>query len=217
MGTHGLEVKFLAACLALPDPGRDYLLAIDEGFFSSASSRGAYLACVARLGASGAGNSGAGSSGAGTTDKRHGKARGGHGNGDVSDGGTGRAADDAANEAAGDAASKAVDDAADRVRGDAASKAAGDAASEAAGDAATDAAADGTMAEVVVRAAADSFTPIVLQELFLRVQEAHVGRRIARFKVAATRDDSEGEARLIELESTRRQIREELRGLPVEE
>jgi hypothetical protein len=73
------------------------------------------------------------------------------------------------------------------------------------------------MAEVVVRAATDSFTPIVLTELFLRVQEAHVGRLIARLKVAATRDDSEGEARLIELESTRRQIREELRGLPVEE
>jgi hypothetical protein len=35
--------------------------------------------------------------------------------------------------------------------------------------------------------------------------------------VAATRDDSEDEARLIELESTRRQIREELRVLPVEE
>ena len=152
MGTHGLEVKFLAACLALPDPGRDYLLAIDEGFFSSAPSRAAYLACVARLGASGAGK----------TDERHEEAGGGHGSGGDPDG-------------------------------------------------------DGTMAEVVVRAAADSFTPIVLKELFLRVQEAHVGRLIARLKVAVATDDSEDEARLIELESTRRQIREELRGLPVEE
>jgi hypothetical protein len=179
MGTHGLEVKFLAACLALPDPGRDYLLAIDEGFFSSAPSRGAYLACVARLGASGAGK----------TDERHGKARGGHGSGDDSDGGTSDATSDGIGAAANDAANAA----------------------------ANDAASDGTIAEVVVRAAADSFTPIVLTELFLRVQEAHVGRLIARLKVAATRDDSEGEARLIELESTRRQIREELRGLPVEE
>jgi len=176
MGTHGLEVKFLAACLALPEPGRDYLLAIDEEFFSSAPSRGAYLACVARLGASGAGNSGAGK-----TDERHGKARGGHGSGGDADGGT------------------------------------SDAANDGIGGAASDAANDGTMAEVVVRAAADPFTPIVLQELFLRVQEAHVGRLIARLKVAATRDDSEDEARLIELESTRRQIREELRVLPVEE
>ena len=176
MGTHGLEVRFLAACLALPEPGRDYLLAIDEEFFSSAPSRGAYLACVARLGASGAGNSGAGK-----TDERHGKARGGHGSGGDADGGT------------------------------------SDAANDGIGGAASDAANDGTMAEVVVRAAADPFTPIVLQELFLRVQEAHVGRLIARLKVAATRDDSEDEARLIELESTRRQIREELRVLPVEE
>ncbi len=147
MGMHGLEVRFLAACLALPDPGRDYLLAIDEGFFSSASSRGAYLASVARLSASGAGK----------TDDRHANVRN----------------DDAVN--------------------------------------------DGTMAEVVVRAATESFTPIVLKELFLRVQEAHVGRLIAKLKVAVAHDDSEDEGRLIELESTRRQIREELRGLPVEE
>jgi hypothetical protein len=199
MGTHGLEVKFLAACLALPDPGRDYLLAIDEGFFSSAPSRGAYLACVARLGASGAGK----------TDERHGKARGERGGGDDADSGP----RDATSDGTGDAAIDVAGDAAN----DAANEAANDAAGDAAGDAVSDAAADGTMAEVVVRAAADSFTPIVLQELFLRVQEAHVGRLIARLKVAATRDDSEGEARLIELESTRRQIREELRGLPVEE
>ena len=70
---------------------------------------------------------------------------------------------------------------------------------------------------MVVRAAGESFTPIVLKELFLRVQEVHVGRLMAKLKAAVTRDDSEEEARLIELESMRRQIREELRGLPVEE
>ena len=147
MGTHELEVSFLAACLALPDPGREYLLAIDEGFFSGEASRAAYRAVVARLGAKGAGK----------TDEEHGKVR----------------------------------------------------------DA--DAADDGTMAAVVVRAAAESFTPIVLKELFLRVQEVHVGRLIVKLKAAVARDDSEVEVRLIELESTRRQIREELRGLPVED
>ena len=69
-----------------------------------------------------------------------------------------------------------------------------------------DAADDGTMAEVVVRAAAESFTPIVLKELFLRVQEAQVGRLIVKLKAAVARDDSEDEVRLIELESMRRQI-----------
>jgi len=147
LGTHELEVSFLAACLALPDPGREYLLAIDEGFFSGEASRAAYRAVVARLGAKGAGK----------TDEEHGKVR----NGDAAD--------------------------------------------------------DGTMAAVVVRAAAESFAPIVLKELFLRVQEVHVGRLIVKLKAAVARDDSEVEARLIELESTRRQIREELRGLPVED
>jgi hypothetical protein len=147
MGTHELEVSFLAACLALPDPGREYLLAIDEGFFSGEASRAAYRAVVVRLGAKGAGK----------TDEEHGKVR----NGDTAD--------------------------------------------------------DGTMAAVVVRAAAESFAPIVLKELFLRVQEVHVGRLIVKLKAAVARDDSEVEARLIELESTRRQIREELRGLPVED
>jgi hypothetical protein len=146
MGTHELEVSFLAACLSLPDPGREYLLAIDEGFFSSEASRGAYRAAVARLGARSAGK----------TDEGYESVR----NGD---------------------------------------------------------AADGTMAAVVVRAAGESFTPIVLKELFLRVQEVHVGRLIVKLKAAVARDDSEDEGRLIELESMSRQIREELRGLPVED
>ncbi len=146
MGTHELEVSFLAACLALPDPGRDYLLAIDEGFFSSEASRGAYRAVVERLGPKPAGK----------TDEGHGKVR----DGGVAD--------------------------------------------------------DGTVAAIVLRAAAESFTPIVLQELFLRVQEVQVGRLIAKLKAAMGRDDSEDETRLIELEGTRREIREQLRALPVE-
>ena len=74
MGTHELEVSFLAACLALPDPGRDYNVAIDEGFFSSEASRGAYRAVVERLGPLAAGKK----------DEGHGKVR----DGGVADDGT---------------------------------------------------------------------------------------------------------------------------------
>ena len=146
MGTHELEVRFLAACLALPDQGREYLLAIDEEFFASEASRRAYGAVRARLGANDAGK----------TDGGHGKVRG------------------------------------------------------------SDADDDSTTAEVVVRAAAEAFTPLVLKELFLRVQDANVGRLIARLKTAVSSDDSE-ETRLTELEGVRRQIRDQLRALPVEE
>ena len=146
MGTHELEVRFLAACLALPEQGREYLAAIDEGFFASEASRRAYQAVTARLGAGGAGK----------TDGGHGKVRG------------------------------------------------------------SDADDDSTTAEVVVRAAAEAFTPLVLKELFLRVQDANVGRLIARLKTAVSSDDSE-ETRLTDLEGVRRQIRDQLRALPVED
>ena len=115
MGTHELEVSFLAACLALPDPGGEYLLAIDEGFFSSEASRAAYRAVVERLGPQAAGKN----------DVGHGKAR---------DGG---AAD------------------------------------------------DGTVAAIVLRAAGEPFTPIVLKELFLRVQD--IARRAAHRKAQGGR------------------------------
>jgi len=148
MGTHELEARFLAACLALPDPGRDYLLAIDEGFFSSEPSRQAYRAVVARLGSEHAGKK---SDGLG------------------------------------------------KVRADESSD-------------------DSTMAEVVVRAAAGSFSPIVLKELFLRVQQANVTRLIAKLKASVAADDSgRDEGRLIELEGMRRDLRNELRNLPVDE
>jgi len=148
MGTHELEVRFLAACLALPDPGRDYLLAIDEGFFSSEPSRRAYRAVLARLGSD-----------------RAGKKPDGRG----------------------------------KVRAD-------------------DADDDSTTAEVVVRAAAGPFSPVVLKELFLRVQEGNVTRLIAKLKAAVAADDSgRDEGRLIELEGVRRDLRSELRNLPVED
>ena len=146
MSTHELEVRFLAACLAVPDPGREYLLAIDEGFFASEPSRRAYHAVLARLGAKDAGK----------TDDGHGTVRGGDADDDES-----------------------------------------------------------TLAEVVVRAT-QTFSPLLLKELFLRVQDANVNRLIARLKTAVASDDS-GEARLIELEGVRRQIRVELRSLPVED
>ena len=147
MGTHELEVSFLAACLALPDQGRDYLAAIDESFLSTEGSRSAYRAALRRLSPQGAGKN----------DQGHGLVR----DGDATD--------------------------------------------------------EGTVAAIVVRAAAESFTALVLKELFLRVQEQHVGRLIVKLKTAVARDDSDNEARLVELESTRRQIRDELRALPVED
>jgi DNA primase len=147
MGTHELEVRFLAACLALPDPGRDYLLAIDEGFFSSEPSRQAYRAVVARLGSEHAGK------------KANGRGK---------------------------------------VRADGADD-------------------DSTMAEVVVRAAAESATPILLKHLFLRVQEANVARLVSKLKATVAADDSGRDGgRLVKLEAMLDDIHAELRNLPVE-
>jgi DNA primase len=73
-------------------------------------------------------------------------------------------------------------------------------------------------AEVVVRAGRERFTPTVVEELFLRLQEAQVSRLIARLKATMQSDDSgrQGEE-LARLESVRRRLREALRALPVDE
>jgi len=72
------------------------------------------------------------------------------------------------------------------------------------------------VAEVVVRSGRERFTPTVIDELFLRVQDAQVGRLVARLK-AATGTDETGrrEAKLAELEGVRRRLREAIRALPV--
>ncbi len=74
------------------------------------------------------------------------------------------------------------------------------------------------LAEVIVRAGRERFTPTVVEELFLRLQEARVGRLIARAKVTMKSDDSgrQGEE-LARLEAVRRSLLEALRALPVDE
>jgi hypothetical protein len=73
-------------------------------------------------------------------------------------------------------------------------------------------------AEVIVRAGRERFTATVVKELFLRLQEAQVGRLIARLKVAMRDDDSGKQgAELARLERVRRGLREARSSLPVED
>ncbi len=73
-------------------------------------------------------------------------------------------------------------------------------------------------AEVVVRTGRERFTPNVVEELFVRLQEAQVGRLIGRLKVTMKTDDTgrQGEE-LARLEAVRRSLREALRALPVDD
>jgi DNA primase len=48
-GAHELEVRFLAACLAVPEAGAQRLAGIDEGYFASAETRDALRWTTARL------------------------------------------------------------------------------------------------------------------------------------------------------------------------
>ena len=74
------------------------------------------------------------------------------------------------------------------------------------------------LAEVVVRAGRERFTETVVDELFLRLQEAHVGRRIARLKITAQADESGKQgAELMRLQAVRRSVREAIRTIPVDE
>ena len=106
--------------------------------------------------------------------------------------------------------------------------------------------ADDALAEVMVRAAGERFDENVLVELFLRMQEAELGRRIARLRrrlredggsvgagveaetAAAQSDGSKGDAAetdppegdestLLQLEARRRRVREQIRKVPLEE
>jgi DNA primase len=146
-GSHELEVRFLAGCLAQPQKGRAVLAGVDESFFATAETRAALRVVKARLEREGAGNTL-------------------------------------------QTAAKAADE----------------------GD-------DGeVLAEVVVRAGRERFTATVVDELFLRVQEAHVSRRIARLKVTAKTDESGKQgAELIRLQAVRRTVREAIRTIPVDE
>jgi len=144
-GSHELEVRFLAGCLAQPGPGREALAGVDEGFFATAETRAALRRVKARLAADGGGNT-----------------------------------------------------------------------PPSAGDEADDG--EEAFAEVIVRAGRERFTATVVEELFLRLQEAQVGRLIARLKVTMRSDDSgrQGEE-LARLEGVRRSLREALRAIPVDD
>jgi DNA primase len=74
------------------------------------------------------------------------------------------------------------------------------------------------LAEVIVRAGRERFTPTVVEELFLRLQEAQVGRLVLRLKATMKVDDSgrQGEE-LARLGAVRRRLREALRALPVDD
>jgi DNA primase len=74
------------------------------------------------------------------------------------------------------------------------------------------------LAEVIVRAGRERFTPTVVDELFLRLQDAQVGRLIGRLKITMKGDETERQAReLAKLEAVRRRLREALRAIPVDE
>jgi DNA primase len=74
------------------------------------------------------------------------------------------------------------------------------------------------MPEIVVRSGQEAFNARVLEELSLRIQEAYLGRLIAKLKVSLAADESEAEEKkLVELEGMRREIRESIRLIPVEE
>ena len=158
-GSYDLEVRFLAACLACPDRGREALGRVDEGFFATAETRAAFRAVAARLVPGAAGNTLQTAADAGT--------------------------------AAGMAGSEA-----------------GPAPGEG-GEA---------FAEVVVRAGREPFTPAVVDELFLRLQEAQLSRLIARLKVTVQADETGTQAReLARLQQARQRLREALRSIPVDD
>jgi hypothetical protein len=73
-------------------------------------------------------------------------------------------------------------------------------------------------AEVIVRAGRERFTATVVEELFLRLQEAQVGRLMARLKVTMRSDDTgkQGEE-LARLEGVRRSLQDALRAIPVDD
>ncbi len=144
-GSHELEVRFLAGCLAQPETGRAVLAGVDEGFFAGPETRSAFRRVKVRLEAAEAGN---------ILQIAE--------NGDADD--------------------------------------------------------DEAFAEVVVRAGRERFSTTVVHELFLRLQEAGVGRLIARLKLAGqAEEDGQQSEELARLYSVRQRLREAIRTTPVDE
>jgi len=79
--------------------------------------------------------------------------------------------------------------------------------------------ADDALAEVMVRAAGERLDERVLVELFLRLQEADLGRRIvaARTRLKEGHATAADEAELADLQVRRRRLRDEIRRVPLEE
>jgi len=79
--------------------------------------------------------------------------------------------------------------------------------------------ADDALAEVMVRAAGERFDERVLVELFLRLQEADLARRIvaARTRLKEGHATAADEAELADLQVRRRRLRDEIRRVPLEE
>lgn len=73
-------------------------------------------------------------------------------------------------------------------------------------------------AEVVVRTGRERYTANVLNELFIRLQEAQVSRLIAKLKLTMAADETGKQgAKLAKYEAARRSLREALRSIPVDD
>jgi len=73
-------------------------------------------------------------------------------------------------------------------------------------------------AEIVVLAGREHFSDSVVDELFLRLQDAQVSRLIAKLKLTMKTDDTGKQAEeLASLQAVRRRLREALRSIPVQE
>ena len=73
-------------------------------------------------------------------------------------------------------------------------------------------------AEIVVLAGREHFSDSVVDELFLRLQDAQVSRLIAKLKLTMKTDDTAKQAEeLASLQAVRRRLREALRSIPVQE
>jgi DNA primase len=75
------------------------------------------------------------------------------------------------------------------------------------------------LAEVMVRAAGERFDEKILLELFLRLQEAELGRQVAAVRAGMRTAGSQAadETTLLDMEARRRRLREEIRRVPLEE
>ncbi|MEI6726708.1 MAG: DNA primase, partial [Actinomycetes bacterium] len=74
------------------------------------------------------------------------------------------------------------------------------------------------LAEIVVRAGREHFTANVVDELFLRLQEAQVGRLIARLKLTVQNDATGRQGKeLASLQAAGRRLRDAIRAVPVDE